>query len=525
MSHVVINGIEIKGEETPPQQTLLTPPAIEFLAKLHNQFNPRRLQLLEKRHERQRKLNQGETFHFLPETAQIRTDKSWKVAETPPILQKRWVEITGPTDRKMVINAMNSGANVFMADFEDANTPTWSNLLEGQINLRDAINNTISFTTPEGKAYHLSDTHALLFMRPRGWHLNEKHLIIHGEETSGSLFDFGLYFFHNAKKLFEQKKGPFFYLPKLENHLEARLWNDIFVFAQTELGLPKGSIRATVLLETIPAAFEMDEILYELRDHSAGLNAGRWDYIFSIIKKFQLDPTLLFPNRDQLTMTVPFMRAYTDLLVHTCHQRGAHAIGGMAAFVPNKQDPEVTTKALAKVREDKLREVNDGFDGTWVAHPGLVPVAYEVFSQALKDRLHQKDKNQAESTVKAKNLLDFHIPNSTITEQGVRHNIDVTLQYLISWLAGKGAVTIYNLMEDTATAEISRAQLWQWRQRQPTLQSNTKLSEKLLRNLLQEETKKLPQSKGKQEAIQLLEKLIFTDEFPDFLTLPAYNLI
>ena len=522
----VAEGMEIRrGEgDTVSHQTVLTPEAMEFLAKLQAQFNPRRLALLEKRHERQQKLNHGDLFHFLPETEQIRKDPSWRVVETHPALQKRWVEITGPTDRKMVINAMNSGADVFMADFEDANTPTWNNIIEGQINLRDTVNQTITFTNPDGKLYELTEKPALLLVRPRGWHLNEKHLLIHGEEISGSLFDFGLYFFHNVKTLLEQKKGPFFYLPKLESHLEARLWNEVFLYAQSELGLPKGTIRATVLLETIPAAFEMEEILYELRDHSAGLNAGRWDYLFSVIKKFQKDPDLQFPDRDQLTMTTPFMRAYTQLLVHTCHKRGAHAIGGMAAFVPNKKDPEVSEKALEKVREDKLREVNDGFDGTWVAHPGLVFEAHNIFLKSLGDRPHQKDK-QVIAKVTEKNLLDFHNPNSRITEHGIRHNIDVTLQYLVSWLNGKGAVTIYNLMEDTATAEISRAQLWQWRQTHAKLETGREVSEELLRQFIKEETDKLPKGEEANKATQLLEELVFSSDFIAFLTLPAYKLI
>ncbi len=425
-------------------------------------FGERRRDLLRKRAERQTYIEAGFLPDFLPETRGIREDATWKVAPTPPDLQKRWVEITGPTERKMMINALNSGASVFMADFEDANSHTWQNLIEGHINLRDAIDGTISFTSPEGKQYALNPRTAVLMVRPRGWHLDEKHVQVDGRPVTAAFFDFGLAFFHNARRLIDKGTGPYYYLPKMESHLEARLWNDVFNFAQDELGIPRGTIRATVLIETILAAFEMEEILYELRDHSAGLNAGRWDYMFSIIKKFRSKPGFLLPDRVQVTMTVPFMRAYTELLVKTCHKRGAHAIGGMAAYIPSRKDAEANQLALDKVTEDKERESRDGFDGTWVAHPDLVPVAMQVFEKVLGDKPHQKERMREEVNTSAKELQDFRVPGGEITEKGLRLNINVALQYIESWLRGTGAVAIYNLMEDTATAEISRAQVWQW---------------------------------------------------------------
>lgn len=523
-------GVEIKGSPASGTERVLTPEATTFLASLHRQFNKRRKELLKKREERQKRLNEGERPSFLPETEDIRNDDSWTVAETPAPLQKRWVEITGPTDRKMVINALNSGADMFMADFEDANSPTWSNMIEGQVNMMDAVRETISLTTSQGKSYSLNPEHATLLVRPRGWHLPEKHVIIDGEEISGSLFDFGLFFFHNAKELISRGKGPYFYLPKLESHLEARLWNDVFTFAQKELGIPHGTIRATVLIETILAVFEMEEILYELRDHSAGFNAGRWDYIFSVIKKFRRDSQACLPDRDQVTMTVPFMRAYTELLVRTCHKRKAHAMGGMAAFIPNRKDPEVTDSALKKVREDKLREASDGFDGTWVAHPDLVPVAREIFDKELGDKANQKDRLREDVTVNASDLIDFTIAGSTVTENGLRHNINVGIQYIASWLRGTGAAAIYNLMEDAATAEISRAQIWQWIQHKQKLDDGRTIEKSLVEQWIPEELEKIKDLYGEfyseenfQQAKVIFEELIFGEHFIEFLTLPAYK--
>src|SRR6266700_2933655 len=440
---------------------VLTPEALGFLARLQREFAGRRRELLRLRDERQTRLDAGEMPQFLVTTSSVR-DSDWSVAKAPRDLQDRRVEITGPTDRKMLINALNSGARVFMADFEDANSPTWSNLIEGQVNLIDAIERTLTFTSPEGKEYRLNDKVATLVVRPRGWHLDERHVVLGGKPVSGSLFDFGLYFFHNARRLQGKGSGPYFYLAKLENHLEARLWNDVFNFAQDALGIPRGTIRATVLIETILAAFEMEEILYELRDHSAGLNAGRWDYIFSVIKKFRHRDDFVLPDRAQVTMTVPFMRAYTELLVRTCHKRGAFALGGMAAFIPTRKDPKVNELALAKVREDKVREANDGFDGTWVAHPDLVPVAMAEFDRVLGARKNQLERTRDEVHVTDAQLRAVGVPGGTITDAGVRSNVSVGIQYLESWLRGVGAAAIYNLMEDAATAEISRSQVWQW---------------------------------------------------------------
>ncbi|HET9322254.1 MAG TPA: malate synthase A, partial [Gaiellaceae bacterium] len=431
---------------------ILSPGALAFLAELHRRFNPERERLLAARVERQARLDARERPGFLEETREIR-EAGWRVAPAPQELQDRRVEITGPVDRKMVINALNSGARVFMADFEDANSPTWANTTEGQINLRDANAGSISLDTGE-KRYELGPDPAVLLVRPRGWHLVEGHVLVDGAAVSGSLFDFGLYVFHNRTR-------PWFYLPKLENHVEARLWNHVFDFAESELGLPDGSIKATVLIENVLAAFEMDEILYELRDHVVGLNAGRWDYLFSLIKKLRAWGVVL-PDRGQLTMTTPFMRAYTELLVKTCHRRGAHAMGGMAAFIPSRRDPEVNERALAKVREDKVREAGDGFDGTWVAHPDLVPVATEVFDGVLGGRPNQLDRRRDEVSVSADDLLDLHVEGGEVTEEGLRQNVSVGIRYLESWLRGVGAAAIDNLMEDAATAEISRSQVWQW---------------------------------------------------------------
>ena len=522
--------MEIKGMSVMRFQEILTPEALAFLEQLEREFGQRRRELLQKRVERQKQFDSGTLPGFLPETAGIRASE-WSVGSIPPDLQDRRVEITGPTERKMTINALNSGANVFMADFEDANSPTWENLIQGHINLRDAIERTLSLTTPE-KNYQLNEKTAVLFVRPRGWHLDEKHALVDEKSMSASLFDFGLFLFHNADRLLRRGTGPYFYLPKLESHQEARLWNDVLNFSQDKLGIPRGTIKVTVLIETILAAFEMDEILYELRDHIVALNAGRWDYIFSIIKKFSKRSDFLFPDRAQITMTVPFMRAYTELLVKTCHKRGAHAMGGMAAFIPSRKDPQVNETALSKVREDKLRESTDGFDGTWVAHPDLVPVAKEVFDSVLKDKLHQKDKMREDVNVTANELLDFKLPNGEITEAGMRLNINVALQYLDAWLRGSGAVGIFNLMEDAATAEICRSQLWQWVHHPAALLSDgRKISEKLYRQFLAEEIENIKTLYGSESyaeskmelAIELFDELVTSKQFVEFLTLPAYD--
>jgi malate synthase len=510
---------------------ILTPEALQFIEKLEREFGPRRRELLKERTRRQAAIDGGEFPDFLPSTKHIRED-NWKVAPIPDDMQSRRVEITGPTDRKMMINALNSGASIFMADFEDANSPTWANLIGGHLNLCDAIEGSISFQNPDGKEYKLNEQVAVLHVRPRGWHLPEKHALVDGQPMSGSLFDFGLYFFHNARRLLAKGSGPYFYLPKLESHLEARLWNDVFNFAQDELQLPRGTIKATVLIETILAAFEMDEILYELRDHITALNAGRWDYIFSIIKKFNHHPEFILPDRAQITMTVPFMRAYTELLVQTCHKRGAHAIGGMAAFIPSRKDPEVNETALTKVREDKLRESGDGFDGTWVAHPDLVPVAKEVFDSVLGEEPHQKERLREEVCVAAKDLLNFHIEGGQITEPGLRLNVNVSLQYLEAWLRGSGAVGIYNLMEDTATAEISRAQVWQWLHHPSVaLSDGRKITSELYRKFLLEELNKVKGLSGGQEygsdtvetSKAIFDRLVTHPEFIEFLTTVAYD--
>jgi malate synthase len=525
-------GVEIKGAVSAEFAEILTPEALHFVAKLEREFRETRRRLLHKRVERQAEIDAGIMPDFLPATQGIRDDVSWKVAPIPADLQNRRIEITGPVERKMMINALNSGANVFMADFEDANSPTWQNMIQGHLNLRDAIDRTISFTSPEGKQYKLNEEIATLMVRPRGWHLNEKHVLVDGKPMSGSLFDFGLYFFHNAERLMAKGTGPYFYLPKLESHAEARLWNEVFVMAQDELKIPAGAIKATVLIETILAAFEMEEILYALRDHIAGLNAGRWDYIFSIIKKFRHKIDFVFPDRAQITMTVPFMRAYTELLVKTCHQRGAHAIGGMAAYIPSRKDPEINERALAKVREDKERESRDGFDGTWVAHPDLVAVAKEPFNKLLGKKPHQKERLREEVQVAAKDLLNFNIASGEISETGLRNNINVAIQYLEAWLQGSGAVGIYNLMEDAATAEISRSQVWQWlHHASAALADGRQISRELYRGLLSEEMEKIKAmvgaarfAAGKYElARRLFDQLVTTKNFVEFLTLVAYE--
>lgn len=530
MSHPQIpQGVDLATPITDQVEQVLTTEALEFLAALQRKFNTRRLELLQKRAERQAEIDAGKNPTFLPETAHIRNDPAWRVAPIPADLQRRHIEITGPTDKKMLINALNCGAEMFMADFEDANAPTWNNMIQGQLNLTDAIERTIYLQTPE-KEYKLNEQVATLMVRPRGWHLQEKHLRVDGSAMSGSLFDFGLYFFRNAKRLLDKGTGPYFYLPKLESHLEARLWNDVFVFAQEYVGLPKGTIKVTVLIETILAAFEMEEILYELRDHIAGLNAGRWDYIFSCIKKFRTRD-VLFPDRAQVTMTVPFMRAYTELLVRTCHKRGAHAMGGMAAFIPSRKDAAVNETALTRVREDKLRESKDGFDGTWIAHPDLVPTVREVFDNALGAKPHQKERMRDDVNVVAEQLIDFRVPNGTITEAGLRNNISVGIQYTEAWLRGNGAVAINNLMEDAATAEISRSQVWQWLHHGGVLDDGRVINHALYRAILDEEIEKIKQTWGAAnvakarlaEAGLLFDKLVTAEQLADFLTLPAYQ--
>ena len=484
---------------------ILTPDALAFVAALQRRFGPERERLLAARTERQQRLDAGELPDFLDETREIR-ESDWKIAPVPAGLQDRRVEITGPVDRKMVINALNSGARVFMADFEDANSPTWSNNVEGQLNLRDANAGTISLDTGE-KTYELGEDPAVLLVRPRGWHLPERHVLVDGEPVSGSLFDFGLYVFHNRAK-------PWFYLPKLESHLEARLWNEVFDHTEDELGLTSGTIKATVLIETVLAAFEMDEILYELRDHIVGLNAGRWDYLFSLIKRLRsLDVVL--PDRGQLTMTTPFMRAYTELLVKTCHRRGAHAMGGMAAFIPSRRDAEVNETALAKVREDKVREAGDGFDGTWVAHPDLVPVAMEVFDGVLGERPNQVDRQRADVSVSAADLLDLRVDGGAVTEDGLRQNVSVGIRYIESWLRGVGAAAIDNLMEDAATAEISRSQVWQW-------VTHGQFTAERVREVIAEERF---EGGRFEEAQEIFERVALSDDFVEFLTLPAYDYI
>jgi malate synthase len=523
-------GMAIHADVTPEFAEILTPAALEFLAKLHRAFDGRRHELLARRAGRQAELDAGKPLDFLPETAEIRNG-DWTIAPFPSDIQDRRVEITGPIERKMVINALNSGARVFMADFEDSNTPNWENSLQGQLNLRDAIRRTITFHNPDGRVYQLNDETAVLFVRPRGWHLNEKHVLVDGQPMAGGLFDFGLYFFHNAGELLSRGSGPYFYLPKLESHLEARLWNDAFVMAQNELGIPQGSIKATVLIETILAAFEMDEILYELREHSAGLNCGRWDYIFSCIKKFRNDSNFILADRVLVTMTTHFMRSYSLLAIKTCHRRNAHAMGGMAAQIPIKNDPAANEAALAKVRADKEREASDGHDGTWVAHPGLVPIALEAFDAVMKTP-NQIDRKREDVDISARDLLSFG-PAGPITEQGVRTNINIGIQYLGSWLAGNGCVPIFNLMEDAATAEISRAQLWQWiRNEKGVLDDGRKVTVELFRQLLPEELERIKEMLGPayaqgryDEAAELFDQLTTSDEFVEFLTLPGYERI
>ncbi len=522
-------GFEVLGQITPEFGAILTPDALAFVAKLQRAFGGRRAECLQRRQERQTALDRGEALDFLPETKLIR-EGEWSCAPIPADIKDRRVEITGPTDRKMVINALNSGAKIFMADFEDANAPKWNNMIEGQINLRDAIRRSIGFTSPEGKEYKLKDQVAVIMPRPRGWHLLEKHVLVDGAPISGGLFDFGLYFFHNAQELLARGSGPYFYLPKLESHLEARIWNDAFKLAQDELGLPQGTIRATVLIETIPAAFEMDEILYELRDHSAGLNCGRWDYIFSCIKRFRNKSDFLLADRAHITMTTHFMRSYSLLCIQTCHRRNIFAMGGMAAQIPIKNDPQANEEAFAKVRADKEREAADGHDGTWVAHPGMVQLALDAFDR-LMPAPNQIDKRRDDVNVTAKDLLDFG-PSEPITEQGLRTNVSVGAQYLEAWLRGSGAVPIFNLMEDAATAEISRAQVWQWiRHPRGVLTDGRKVTSELFRSVLDEELEKIKGSLGAERygkgkfdvARSLFDQITTNDEFVEFLTLPGYE--
>ena len=515
--------IQLSSEIDPDFKQILTKEAIVFLTKLHRKYNNRRLELLTMRAQRQKAIDSGQLPDFLAQTKAIREDASWKTASCPPDLEKRHVEITGPVEAKMMINALNSGADTFMADFEDALSPSWSNVMTGQLNLMHAIQGSLTYTSPEGKKYQLHDKTAVLMVRPRGWHLDEKHFVIDGRPISASIFDFGLYVFHNAKNLLKKGSGPYLYLPKLESHLEARLWNEIFVTAEKELGLANGQIRATVLIETILAAFEMEEILYELKDHCLGLNAGRWDYIFSIIKKFHNQKDFTLPDRSQITMTVPFMRSYTNLLIQTCHKRGAHAMGGMAAFIPSRKNAELNATALAKVTEDKERESKDGFDGTWVAHPDLVPVAMKAFSAALQGKPHQKERLREDVKVQGADLLIFNVPNGTISENGLRQNISICLQYLQAWLDGQGAVALFNLMEDAATAEISRAQIWQWiHQSKAKLPDGRPITPELYQLFALEECEKMPKTDKSELAKKILDKLVCNEQFEEFFTLLAY---
>ena len=524
-------GIQVTGRITPEYAEILTPQAVAFVAGLQRAFGGRRNELLARRATRQAEFDAGKLPDFLPETRAVR-EGSWTCAPVPADIQDRRVEITGPVDRKMIVNALNCGASVFMADFEDANTPRWDNNLQGHVNLRDAIRRRVDFTSPEGKAYRLNEKTAVLFVRPRGWHLPEKHMTVDGPPVSGGLFDFGLYFFHNAKELLARGSGPYFYLPKLESHLEARLWNDVFVMAQDELGVPRGSIKATVLIETILAAYEMDEILYELREHSAGLNAGRWDYIFSCIKKFRSNKDFCLADRALVTMTTHFMKSYAELLIKTCHRRNIHAMGGMAAQIPVKNDEQANAEAFAKVKADKEREANYGHDGTWVAHPALVPVALEAFDRLMPEPNQIASKKREDVTAGAADLVKFE-PEQPITEKGLRLNINVAIQYIGAWLAGQGAVPIFNLMEDAATAEISRSQVWQWiRSPKGKLDDGRKVTKEMVAAMIPEEMQKIRDLLGSSfgggrydEAARIFADLVDNDNFVEFLTLPAYEKI
>ncbi len=527
---ILLKGVEIKGELRAGYEEILTQDALALVAKLHRAFNGRREELLDARQVRQQEIDNGKFPDFLPETAHIR-ESEWTVAPIPEDLQDRRVEITGPVDRKMIINALNSGAKVFMADFEDSNSPCWSNNLDGQINLRDANRRTISFENPaNGKQYALKDEIATLMVRPRGWHLLEKGLYIDGEPCSGGLFDFGLYFYHNVHQMLENGTAPYFYLPKMESHLEARLWNEAFVIAQDELGIAQGTIKATVLIETILASFELHEILWELKDHSCGLNCGRWDYIFSFIKRFRNHTEFVVPNRDQVTMASPFMDAYSRLVIQTCHKRNVHAMGGMAAFIPIKGDEEANAAAIGKVKADKIREVENGHDGTWVAHPGLVKVAMDVFDENMPTP-NQINVKREDDVITAADLIA--VPEGTISEEGVRKNINVGILYIESWLRGNGAAAIYNLMEDAATAEISRTQVWQWIQKGAKMDNGQTVTYQMVEECIPQELEKIKNYVGEsayengefEPAIELFKKLVKNEEFIEFLTLPAYDLI
>jgi malate synthase len=523
------SDIAVHGPEVDRAAEILTPEALDFVADLHRRFAARRDELLTARGERRRLIAETVTLDFLPETADVRA-ADWTVAPVPGDLRDRRVEITGPTERKMAINALNSGAKVWLADLEDANTPHWANVVGGQVTLCDAVRRSIELTTPEGKHYALADPDAVpvIVPRPRGWHLDEEHVLVDGEPAVGALVDFGLYFFHNAAELLARGTGPYFYLPKMESHLEARLWNDVFTHAQAALEVPHGSVRATVLIETITAAFEMEEILYELRDHVAGLNAGRWDYLFSIIKNFRdAGPAFTLPDRNAVTMAAPMMTAYSDLLVKTCHRRGAFAIGGMAAFIPSRRDPEVNERAFAKVREDKTREVRAGFDGSWVAHPDLVPLCLEVFTEGLGGRPHQADRQRGDVQVTAADLLAVDRTPGERTEQGLRDNVSIGIQYVRAWLSGNGAAAIRNLMEDAATAEISRSQVWQWLYNGVALSSGETVTRERVARIVEEEYAALVDAGLDDgllaEARRIFEEAALAEEFPDFLTLPAYR--
>ncbi|WP_027946321.1 malate synthase A [Amycolatopsis taiwanensis] len=523
-----MSEVQVVGGSTERGDEILTKGALEFLAGLHDNFAARRDELLLARGKRREEAKRTGRLDFLPETKQVR-ESEWRVAEAPAALRDRRVEITGPTERKMTINALNSGAKVWLADFEDANTPHWANVVGGQVNLHDAIRGTIALDS-NGKHYALRDDidRATIVVRPRGWHLDERNLTFGGRKGVGALVDFGLYFFHNARELLQRGSGPYFYLPKMESHLEARLWNDVFTYAEKTLGIEHGTIRATVLIETIPAAFEMEEILYELREHASGLNAGRWDYLFSIIKYFRdAGEKFVLPDRNSVTMTAPFMRAYTELLVRTCHKRGAFAIGGMAAFIPSK-DPEINEQAFAKVHDDKAREAGDGFDGSWVAHPGMVALCREEFDKVLGDRPNQLERTRDEVSVTAEELLNIAATEGQATEAGLRSAVDVGVRYLASWLGGNGAAAIHNLMEDAATAEISRSQVWQWVRNGVELSNGVKVTEELVRTVLAEVRKELDGVVPADllgPAVELFEEVALADEFPDFLTLPAYERI
>jgi len=523
MTAATVRGVELAGPVAKPYAGILSVEALEFVAGLHRAFDGRRRELLARRAERQRAIDGGAKPDFLPETREVR-EREWTVAPIPADLTDRRVEITGPVERKMVINALNSGASVFMADFEDANAPTWSNNLDGHVNLMDAVRRTITHASPEGKQYRLNEQTAVLVVRPRGWHLEEKHCVVDGRAVSGSLFDFALYFFHNARELIARGTGPYFYLPKMQSHLEARLWNDVFNHAQDALGIPRGTIRATVLVETIHAAFEMDEILWELREHSSGLNCGRWDYIFSFIKTFRQHPAFVLPDRALVTMDKGFLNAYVQLLIRTCHRRGIHAMGGMAAQIPIKGDAAANEAALDKVRADKLREVKAGHDGTWVAHPGLVGIAKEIFDRHMpgpNQIAGRAEGRRADVPVGAAELLQ--VPTGPITEKGLRHNIDVGIRYLEAWLGGNGCVPIYNLMEDAATAEISRTQVWQWRRHGARLDDGRAVTKDLVRRAIAEELAHITGGAHLALAARLFEEMMTGEEFPEFLTLVAYQ--